>query len=810
MKISYSWLKEHIDIDLSPEKVADILTRTGLEVDEHHPVGVDPEALEDLVVGYVEEVRDHPNADKLVLTKVDVGDEYSRPIVCGAPNVETGQKVIVALPGTTVYPLNADPMKIKKAKIRGEASEGMICSAAEIGASEDHEGILVLDSDPKVGSSVRKLFEGQGDHLFEIDITPNRADAISVLGTARDLDAYLQVHEGRSLRKGLETPELPDLGEEKLPIKVEVEDEKACPRYCGVSIKGVQVGPSPEWLQEKLKSIDAVPINNVVDVTNYILHDLGQPLHAFDASAIKGQKVRIGFLEGGTTFTTLDEEKRELDGSELMIADDERNGMCMAGVLGGVDSGVGEGTQDVFLESAYFDPGVIRRGSSRHGLSTEASFRFERGVDPEITRFALERAASLILELAGGELGSRVQDTHPQGFEWAKVSLDHERITEQVGERIDQERIHRILQALEMKVEEDHTVRVPPYREDVTREADLLEEILRIHGYDRIELPERMTASVSHRSEHDMGRVRRDLSEMLAGLGFHEIASNSLVHSQKAGEWHDPEQEVRILNPISSELDVLRQSLLHSALPVIAHNIKRKASDLQLFELGKVYWKADQGYEEEERLALYLTGQRSPENWRNDDEAFSFFDLKSYVERVLQRCGVLNKTELREETPPHLQDGVSLIRKGRDGELLVAFGTLDPDAVDFHDIGSPVLVAEFRVPVLFEAILERDLRYRPISKHLPVRKDMAFIVDKGQRFEELKRTAFEAEEKLLKEVELFDLYEGEKIGEGKRSYAMKFVFHDEEKTLEDQEIDGAMQRISDALYEHLGAELRDH
>ncbi len=810
MNISFSWLKEHIDPGLTPDEVADILTRTGLEVDEHHSTGMDTQALEGLLVGYVETVEEHPNADKLVLTRVDVGNGSSLSIVCGAPNVEAGQKVIVAPPGTTVHPVKGEPFKIEKAKIRGEVSQGMICSASEIGISEDHEGIMVLDRSTQVGRAASELFQDDGDHLFEIDITPNRADAISVLGVARDLDAYLQVHEGRSCRKKLLTPELPKGDDRKLPIEVEVEDKNACPRYCGLSISGVKVAPSPQWLQDKLKSIGAEPINNVVDVTNYVLHDIGQPLHAFDASAVRGGKVIVGKLPSGTDFTTLDGEERKLDGRELMICNGDREGMCMAGLLGGSESGVGEGTSDIFLESAYFDPATIRRGGSAHGISTEASFRFERGVDPEITRFALERAASLILELAGGTVASEVQDTRPEGFEWQRIRIDHGRIAEQVGEAIEEEQVRKILEGLEMEYEEEDLVRVPPYRVDVTRQADLLEEILRIHGYDRIPLPDRFRASISHSSSRDMGKVRRKLSELLIANGFYEILSNSLVHSEKGGALMDPEQEVRILNPISSELDVLRQSLLHSGLPVLAHNIKRKESELRCFEFGKVYWRTEEGYKEEERLALYLSGRMEPENWRNRNQDLSYFDIKGQVLQVLERAGIADRTELRDHPFSFVREGASLVLKGEEEEPLVIFGELDPELGSQRDIEQPVWVAEFRLDPLFDAVMDRSIRYQPLSKQLPVRKDMAFILDKGVRFDALRLAAFEAEAELLREVGVFDVYEGEKLGKGKRSYAMKFIFHDEERTLEDKDIERAMERISTRFKEQFGAELRDH
>ncbi|MFB6257124.1 MAG: phenylalanine--tRNA ligase subunit beta [Flavobacteriales bacterium] len=813
MKISYSWLQDHIDIERSPEELADILTRIGLEVDEHGPTGGDPEALEGLIVGKVNNVTEHPNADKLVLTKVDLG-EKEVPIVCGAPNVREGQKVVVAPPGSTVHPIRGDPFKIKKAKIRGELSEGMICSASEIGTGEDHEGIMVLDEEVNTGQPVRELFEDSGDHLFEIDITPNRADAISVLGVARDIDAYIQVHEELSLRKPLQETTLPKGDHQKLPIEVEVEDEEACPRYCGLSISGLRVEESPDWLQEKLKRIGAVPINNVVDVTNYVLHEIGQPLHAFDAAAIKGSKVIVGQNPAGTKFTTLDEEERELAGSELMICNGEKEGMCMAGILGGAHSGVSEGTETIFLESAYFDPATIRRSASRHGLSTEASFRFERGVDPEITRFALERAASLILEVAGGELSSEVKDTKPEGFEWARVDLEQERIAQQVGEPIGTGRILKILRALEMRVEEEGgtgiKVSIPPFRVDVTREADLLEEILRIHGYDRVGLPDRLWASVSQSSPFDVGKLRRTLAELLAAHGCYEIASNSLVDSDKGDGWHDPEREVRVLNPISSELDVLRQSMVHSALPVLAHNIKRKETELRLFEFGKVYWMGGSGYEEEERLALYMSGGREPENWRNRDEGLSYFDLKGAVHRVLERTGLLEQVELRGAERPHIREGGTYRSTGKPREELVEFGELDPDIREGWDIDQPVMLAEFRLGPLFAAMQEQELRYHALSKHLPVRKDMAFILDKGHRFDEVRRIAFEAENELLREVDVFDVYEGDKIGDGKVSYALKFIFHDEKKTLEDSEIEKAMERIGQALKQELGAELRDH
>lgn len=812
MKIAYSWLKEHIDIELPPEELADILTRTGLEVDSHEPLKELPEGLEDLVVGKVEAVHEHPNADKLVLTQVDVGGEEMLSIVCGAPNVEAGQKVIVATPGTTVHPTGSDPIKVKKAKIRGQKSYGMICSAMEIGMGEDHDGIFVLDSDAEVGRPVSELFQGKEDHLFEIDITPNRADAISVMGVARDIDAYLKVHEGRELRKPLEDPELPEGNEKELPIEVKLEDPEACPRYCGISIKGVKVGPSPEWLQDKLERVGATPINNVVDATNYVLFDIGQPLHAFDASAVRGDQVIVGKLASGTGFTTLDGEERKLDGTELMICNGEREPMCMAGVLGGSDSGVDENTSDIFLESAYFDPASIRRSSSAHGISTDASFLFERGADPEMPLVALRRAVKLILELAGGAIASLVQDERGKDIEWKRISLDYERIARQIGEPIETERILTILRALEMEIEEEGEggcrVKVPPYRVDVTREADLLEEILRIHGYDRIGMPDRLRSSISHTPAKDREAPRRALTELLTSGGFHEITTNSLVHSEKGEELVDREKEIPLLNPISSELDVLRQRMAQSGLSVIAHNLRRKEMELRFFEFGKVYWKEGERFDEEERLVLYMTGSRDPENWRNRNEALSFFDLKGEVRRILKRVGVLNELRVEELSSPHLQEGMAFSAEGLGP--IVEFGELDPSISKIWDIERPLFVAEFRAEKLFESWWQCSVRYRPLSKQLPVRKDMAFILDREHRFEELRKLAFEAEDSLLKEVDLFDVYEGDRIQKGKKSYAMKFIFHDAERTLKDEELDQAMERIRKRFEEAFGAELRDH
>lgn len=802
MKISLEWLKEFISLQESAETLDHLLTMSGLEVEGIDTYETIKGGLQGLVVGEVLQCERHPNADKLSVTVVDLGAEQVQ-IVCGAPNVAKGQKVVVATVGTTLYPSEGEPFKIKKGKIRGEESLGMICAEDEIGLGASHAGIMVLDTDLPNGTPAAEYFQVQPDTVIEIGLTPNRVDAASHYGVARDLKVLL----GRELC-------FPDLSSfavaaNTLSIPVRVEDEKACPRYAGITLTGVQVAPSPEWLQRRLQAIGLTPINNVVDITNYVLHGLGQPMHAFDADRIAGGQVVVRSGLQGQKFTTLDGTERTLHPDDLMICDAEKP-MCIAGVFGGAHSGVSEQTTSVFLESAYFHPDSVRATAQRHGLKTDASFRFERGTDPNMVIPALQLAAILVRDIAGGTIASDIQDIYPAPVAPFRVKARYAFIDRLIGKHIAPERIKEILLGLDMQIveetAEDLLLDVPPYRVDVRREADIVEEILRIYGLNNVELSEHLSSSyMAPFPEKDKDRIQSKVTEMLAGAGCSEIMTNSLTTSAYADlvETLDSAQNVKILNVLSAELDVMRQSLLFTGLESVLHNINRQQRNLRLFEFGKVYRHVEGAYQEEERLSIFVTGAQQEESWRAKTTKTAYHDLASLAERVLQRLG-LSAYEQQQTASDLFAYGMDYMYKGK---LLVSLGMVHPKVTKALGIKQEVFFAECSWANILEAYSAK-YQFREIPKFPEVRRDLSLVMDKAVTFEQVKQVAMKAERKLLKRVNVFDVYEGEHLEAGKKSYSVSVMLQDEEKTLTDKVIDGSMQRLMSAFEKELGILIR--
>ena len=797
-------MKDYIDLEgFSAEKIADLLTKSGLEVEGLVRYENIHGGLEGLVIGKVLTVNPHPNADKLSLTTVDIGNGSAVPIVCGAPNVAEGQKVVVAPVGTTIYPVNHDPVRIKRAKIRGEVSEGMIVAEDEVGLGESHEGIIVLDTNLPNGTPASEYFNVKTDYILEIGLTPNRADAASHIGVARDLRALIN----RELK--LPVVDHFKVDNHDFPVSVTIENPEACPRYSGLTITGVSIKPSPDWLQNRLKAIGLTPINNVVDITNYVLHELGQPLHAFDADKIKGNKVVVQTLPKGTKFKTLDEKERELLIDDLMICNEEE-GMCIAGVFGGLDSGVTENTRNIFLESAYFSPDYIRKTAQYHGLKTDASFRFERGANPDNTVYALKRAALLMQELCNGKISSEVEDEYPHKIEPFNVKVKFSNIDRLIGKKLPHEKIFRILKNLDIKVEqqdnEGFRVVVPPYRVDVTREADVIEEILRIYGYDNIELSEGL--STDYLSEFpviDNDDVQFKIVQLLAANGFNEIITNSLtkpVFAEKINEF-DQENNVNILNKLSEDLGVMRQSLLFTGLEVIGYNIKHRYDDLKVFEFGKEYFRKDNGYQEINKLAIYLTGNVEAENWRNKSRKVDFHDLSAITNKVISK--------FIDVPPDYNHINGSIYEYGLEvsiaGEMIGRLGKVNRQVCRLSDIKQDVFYAE----VAWEKLLklsQKDFKYEEVSKFPEVRRDLSLVIDKNITFEEIKKVALKQENRLIRNINIFDYYEGENIGKNKKAYALSFILQEKTKTLTDIIIDKTMERLMRAFKKELGAVIR--
>jgi phenylalanyl-tRNA synthetase beta chain len=798
MKISYNWLKEFIDTDKTPEELSTILTGTGLEVESLEKVQAIPGGLEGLVIGYVKECGQHPNADRLKVTKVDVGGTEDLQIVCGATNVAAGQKVVVATVGTTVYPTVGEPFKINKSKIRGEASEGMICAEDEIGLGTDHEGIMVLDTDTVIGSLAKDHFKLNDDYMYEIGLTPNRADAASHLGTARDIAAFLKL----DIKK-------PDVSAFKIDntdskIEVVVENEASSPRYSGVTISGVGVKESPQWLKESLAVIGVRSINNIVDVTNYVLHELGQPLHAFDADAITGNKVIVKNVAEGTIFKTLDDVDRKLSADDLMICNADE-AMCIAGVFGGAKSGVSAATKNIFLESAYFNSVSVRKTAKRHGLKTDASFRFERGTDPDMTVFALKRAALLIQQVAGGKVSSDIFDHYPAPVAPFEVQISYNLIDRLIGKAIGNDTIKSIISALGIAIvnetEEGLSLKVPPYRVDVTRDVDVVEEILRIYGYNNIEIPTQIRASLNNSIRPEKDTVQNYISDILSANGFNEILANSLT---KLSYSDDPEHAVKIVNPLSSDLDVMRQSLLFSGLEAIAYNQNRRVADLKLYEFGKIYSFVEEKYIEAQRFSVFLTGANAGELWNQKQTAATFYNLKAIVDGLLQKLNITDYITA-DTTANGLTYGLQYLRGNK---VLVSFGAVAPAALKKADVEKDVFYADFDFDAILKLVRKNVIVYQEVSKFPAVRRDLSMLVDTGVTFGQLKQIAIKTDKKLLKEVNVFDVYQGDKLPSGKKSYALSFILQDTEKTLTDKAIDALMQKLIYNLDKEAGAEIR--
>jgi len=803
MTISYNWLKEYIDIPESPEEIGHVLTSTGLEVESVEVHETIKGGLQGLVIGEVLTCSKHPNADKLSLTTVDVGNNKILPIVCGAPNVAAGQKVVVAVPGTTLYTTKGDSFTIKSTKIRGEQSEGMICAEDEIGLGESHAGIIVLATSVSNGTPAAAYYNVQSDHVFEIGLTPNRADAASHVGVARDIRA--------SKKRTLKLPSVDQfkVQNKNLSISVEVENPEACPRYSGVTISGVKVTDSPGWLKNRLLAIGQTPINNIVDITNFVCHELGQPLHAFDGDHITGNKIIVKTLPEGTTFITLDKKERTLKASDLMICN-AQEGMCIAGVFGGVKSGITESSKNVFLESACFSPEYIRRTSMHHQLKTDASFRFERGTDPNNTVYALKRAALLIQEIAGGEISSEIVDVYPVKIENRIFSVKYKNIDRLIGKNIPREEIISILERLDIQItkkdENTFTVSVPPYRVDVSQEADIAEEILRIYGFNNIELAE--TASADYLASFpvkDLNTYKKTIGELLVSNGFFEIWTNSLTNYayQQKHNLTFTGSPVEILNKLSEEQGILRQTMLFTGLEVCAYNINRKQKDLKLFEFGKIYYKETGRYREDERLALYVTGNIQTENWQFNSRATSYYELAQHVHHILVKSGAV---DIKQEkiNDQLLEYGVKLLR---DTKEIGKLGKVKQGLLKDFGVKQDLFYAELSTSLLFQNANPK-LVIQEVTKFPEVRRDLSLVLDKQISFEEIHNLIMEEEKKLIKNIIAFDVYEGEKIPKGKKAYALGFTLLNETKTLTDEEIDKTMERLMAALEQKFGALIR--
>lgn len=820
MNISYNWLKEYVDFDLTPEEVSAALTSIGLETDGVEEVQSIKGGLEGLVVGEVLTCEPHPNSDHMHITTVDLGEGEPVQIVCGAANVAAGQKVIVATLGTKLYD-GDQSFTIKKSKLRGVESNGMICAEDEIGVGTSHDGIIVLPQDVVPGTLAKDYYNIKSDYVFEVDITPNRADACSHYGVARDLYAWL-VQNG--YQTSLHRPETSEfkVDNHDMDIDVVVENTEACPRYAGVAIKNVTVKESPEWLQNKLRLIGVRPVNNIVDITNYILHAYGQPMHCFDADKIKGGKIVVKTCQEGTKFVTLDEVERKLSERDLMICNAEEP-MCIAGVFGGLDSGTTETTKDVFLESAYFHPTWVRKTARRHGLSTDSSFRFERGIDPNGTIYALKEAAILVKELAGGEIASDIKDNYPAPVADFAVELSYEYVNSLVGKVIPAETIKSIVTSLEMKIvaetAEGLSLSVPAYRVDVQRPCDVVEDILRIYGYNNVEIPTSLKSSLNVEGEVDKSvKLQNLVSEQLVGCGFNEILNNSLTAASYYDglETYKPENLVRVMNPLSNDLNVMRASLLFGGLECIQHNANRKNADLRFFEFGNCYHfnaekknpeKVLAAYSEELHLGLWLTGKYISNSWAHPDMNSSVYELKAYVLNIFGRLGV----NLGAMVFGNLSDdiySVAISIHTRGGKLVATFGVLSKKLQKAFDIDNEVYYADINWKELMKAIKGKKVTYTEISKFPAVKRDLALLIDKKVQFAEIEKIAYETDKKLLKSVELFDVYEGKNLEAGKKSYAVSFVLQDENATLNDKQIDKLMQKLIANLQNKLDAKLR--
>jgi phenylalanyl-tRNA synthetase beta chain len=799
MKISNNWLKDFIKTEIRTERIGEFLTDIGLEVEGIEKFESIKGSLEGIVVGKVLTCEKHPNADKLKKTTVDVGNGKILHIVCGAPNVEAGQTVPVAVVGTKIYDKTGNFFEIKEAKIRGEVSQGMICAEDELGLSNDHGGIMVLEEEKfEIGKKFSDYFELTNDEVFEIGLTPNRTDAMSHYGVARDLNAYLSTNQQKAEFEKVSSVALSSEGSHEFTL--EVENAELCPRYIGAVIEDVKVADSPDWLKARLKAIGLSPINNIVDITNYILHGYGQPLHAFDADKIAGKKVKVGTVKEGTKFITLDGVERTLNGSEIIIKDGKDHPMCIAGVFGGADSGVSAETKTIFLESAYFNPVAIRKAAKFHGLNTDASFRFERGVDPNITRTAITHAIKLIQDLAEGKLTGELLEEYPKKLEDNYVIIRFSKIEQILGTKIHREKVKEILKALDIQVlneiQNGLEISVPAYRADVTREIDVIEEILRIYGYNKIDAPQKISFTPVKLSAQDQDELENNWARTLQGLGFNEVMNNSLTSVK------DETDAVKLLNPLSNDLAFMRKSLLEGLLQNAVYNINRKNQDIKFFEFGKIYHKREK-YEERKQVAMLVSGRDTAENWLQPKSATSFYNLKAYVRVLLEKLAIdYKETALSDE---RFSDALMYEAEGK---ALVRIGKVAPNLLKDFDIDQDCFYAEIELEYAQELRSKNELKFRDIPKFNTIRRDLALLIDKNVNYEELYQTARKNKSPYLKGINLFDVYEGKNLPEGKKSYAMSFELLNEEKTLEEKEITVVMDSLIKSFQKEFNAELR--
>lgn len=807
MKVSFNWLKEYISSEVDLNEMVEILTNSGLEVGSIEKFESVEGGLEGLVVGEVLEVSKHPNADRLSLTKVDVGNGEVKSIVCGAPNVKAGQKVPVALVGAMLYPTDGDSFKIKKGKIRGEVSEGMICAEDEIGMGTSHDGIMVLKKNTEVGTKLSDYFKLETDYTIEIDLTPNRTDAISHFGVARDYLAVKNLQPGFKKEK-IKIPDVSNFSVDNhdLEIDVDVKDKAACPRYSGISMTGVKVEESPSWLQNRLRAAGLNPINNIVDAANYVMYETGQPMHVFDAAEVAGDKVIVRKTNPGTEFVTLDEEKRKLDAEDLMICN-ATDPMCVAGVFGGLTSGVKDSTESIFIESAYFSPSGIRKTARRHGLNTDASYRYERGANPDATIYALKRLALLIKDLTGAKVSSEIVDVYPFKIQQTEVSLRWEYLYRMAGKEILKDEVRSILSSLDIDImreeKENIKLRIPGYRSDVTREIDVVEEILRIYGYNNIDLPDSMHSSFSYRPKVDADKYFNRIANMLAAMGLQEVMNNSLTSAKYYPEVKDL---VEMKNPLSNELSVLRPSMIEGGLESIRYNVNRRKDDLALFEFGKIYRKEAKGYYEEHRLAVWLTGEKYDESWRNPERKTDFYDAKDIFLQVANKIG-LNEADL---TATEIQNDYTEygLEYAVNKQVIGWVGKLNSGKTNKFDIKEGVYMAEFRWDQLMTLAAEKDVQFKALPKYPSMRRDLALLIDEAVSYADIENIARDVEKKILQEVNLFDVYKGKGVEKGKKSYAVSLLFRDVNKTLTDQQVDKIMDKMIARIKKETGAELR--
>lgn len=799
MKISNNWLKDFIKTEIKTERIGEFLTDIGLEVEGIEKFESIKGSLEGIVVGKVLTCEKHPNADKLKKTTVDVGNGKTLHIVCGAPNVEAGQTVPVAVVGTKIYDKAGNFFEIKEAKIRGEVSQGMICAEDELGLSDDHGGIMVLDEEKfETGKKFADYYELTNDEVFEIGLTPNRTDAMSHYGVARDLNAYLSTNQQKAGFEKVSSVALSSEGTHDFTL--EVEGAELCPRYIGAVIQDVKVTASPDWLKARLKAIGLSPINNIVDITNYILHGYGQPLHAFDADKIADRKVKVGTVAEGTKFTTLDGVERTLNGSEIIIKDGKDSPMCIAGVFGGAESGVSGETKTIFLESAYFNPVAVRKAAKFHGLNTDASFRFERGVDPNITRTAITHAIKLIQDLAGGKLAGELLEEYPKKIEDSYVIIRFSKIEQILGTKIHREKVKEILKALDIQVlneiQNGLEISVPAYRADVTREIDVIEEILRIYGYNKIDAPQKISFTPVKLSAQDQDELENNWARTLQGLGFNEVMNNSLTSVK------DETDAVKLLNPLSNDLAFMRKSLLEGLLQNAIYNINRKNQDIKFFEFGKIYHKKEK-YEERKQLAILVSGREVAENWLQPKSATGFYNLKAYVKVLLEKLAIDCK-----ETPLSDERFSDALAYEADGKVLVRIGKVAPQMLKDFDIDQECFYAEIELEYAQKLRSQNELKFRDIPKFNKIRRDLALLIDKNINYQDLYQAARKNKSPYLKGISLFDVYEGKNLPEGKKSYAMSFELLNEEKTLEEKEITAVMDSLVKSFQKEFSAELR--